>query len=84
MNVDIKCMCVCKCETMVTVSRCQSRGKIWCSECWPAHATPEETAPHPAFKSLIEKGLIRKAAPPGLIDTPIVSVDPMPKGWLKL
>ena len=77
MNIKKLCMCVCGCETVVSVSKCQSRGKIWCKTCWPDHATLEERAPHPAFKNVP----IRRADPPGLIDAPIVSVKPMPKNW---
>ena len=82
MNVDKQCMCVCGCETVVSVSKRQSRGKIWCKTCWPAHATEKEKAPHPMFKYLPE-GFIRRAESVGLIDSPIVSVPPMPKGWLR-
>lgn len=80
-DIDIKCMCVCGCETMVTVSKCQSRGKIWCGPCWLNHSTDEERAPHPIFKHLPD-GFIRRVEGPGLIDAPIVSVPPMPKDWL--
>ena len=61
-TVEKKCMCECGCTATVIISKCQARGKIWCCECWPAHATEEEKKP----PSWWPEGLIRRAEPPGL------------------
>lgn len=84
MNIDKNCTCACDCESVVSVPICQSGGKIWCGECWAQHSTPEEHTRVSWARGSIEEGLIRPVSPPGLVNTPIVSVRPMPRGWRNL